>query len=44
MGKKNCTLTLPERLNDQAERQAKDALMSAITGGSIISGDVFLSQ
>jgi hypothetical protein len=33
----NCTL--PECLNDQADKLAKSALVSAITGDSIIDGD-----
>lgn len=36
-GKKNCTL--PERLNNQADRLATNALLLAIIVGSIISGD-----
>ncbi len=34
----NCNL--PERLNDQADRFAKSALVSAIAGGSTIKGDL----
>jgi hypothetical protein len=30
---------LPEKLNDQANRLAKNALLFAIAGGQIISGD-----
>jgi hypothetical protein len=36
-GKKICSL--PDRLNYQADRLAKNALLLAIAGGSIISGD-----
>jgi hypothetical protein len=37
-GWRNCTL--PKRLNDQADKLAKDALISAISGGSTIEGDL----
>ncbi len=36
-GRNNCTL--PEKRNDQANRLAKNALLFAIAGGHIISGD-----
>jgi hypothetical protein len=37
-GWRNCTL--PEKLNNQADKLAKDALISAISGGSTIEGDL----
>jgi hypothetical protein len=37
-GWRNCTL--PKRLNDQADKLAKDALIFAISGGSTIEGDL----
>jgi hypothetical protein len=37
-GLRNCTL--PKRLNNQADKLAKDALISAISGGSMIEGDL----